>query len=147
MSGLGNSALGTSPFGLGTPVAAAVPPTGKPGSRFIDPRSRDYQIDTATGQLAQMPAARQRVLLALMTVKRSSSVLPNFGIALPGKIDQAYQRRVTDAVRVALRHLTDVERVIRVDSVLVGVRPLGLVTITVAYTDLSNGKPADPLTV
>lgn len=147
MAGLGSASFGAFPFGLGTPVEAAIPPTGFPGSRYINPGSGDYEVDADSGQLAQMPGTRQRVLLALKTLKGSSSVLPEFGILLPRKIDQAIDLRVRDAVRVALSHLTDVDKVIRIESVLVSRRTTGRLAVTLAYTDLSTGAAAEPLTI
>jgi phage baseplate assembly protein W len=147
MSGLGNSALGTSPFGLGTPVAAAVLPTGSAGSRFIAPGTGDYEHDAETGQLKQMPRSRQKVLLALKTERGSSSVLREFGLLRPRKIDGAIERTAYNAVRAALYHLTDVERCIRLDSVLVGARAGGRLTLTVAFTDLETGLVVEPVSI
>ncbi len=139
MAGLGNSPFGTSPFGIGTPATLPDPISGLPGVRFLDPRSRDYQYDSTTGQLAQMPTVRQRVLLSLLTLRGSSTVLPEFGVELPKKIDQAFERRVKDSVRIALRQLTEIERLIRIDGILISNRGGGRVVVTVAYTHTNDG--------
>lgn len=140
MAGLGSAPVGIFPFGLGTPVEAAVPTTGTPGSRYLNPSSGDYEIDSTTGGMAQMPPVRQRVLLALKTLRGSSSVLSDFGLRLPRKIDQSIDARMRDAVRVALYHLTDVERVARLDSVLTNRSGAGRIACVVAWTDLTTGS-------
>ena len=148
MSGFGNSAMGTSPFGVGTPLSSADPPTAlvqaglaRPGCRFIDPRTRDYVQDDDTRQLAQMPPIRQRVLLALLTVKGSSSVLPRMGVATPRKITEAFDTQMRHAVMSALYQLTTVERVIRVNAIhATRLSPAGRVLVEVEYVDLTTGE-------
>ena len=115
MAGAGIDSAGLGPCGLGTPVSGSAKPTGSAGVRYINPATRDYQQDSVTGQLAQMPSVRQRVLLALMTTRTSASVQPKFGIQLPRKIDGRFLAQTEQSVRYALRHLTDTEKVIRLD--------------------------------
>lgn len=148
MSGFGNSALGTSPFGVGTPLTSADPPTALvraglalPGCRYIDPRTRDYAHDDDTRQLAQMPPVRQRVLLALLTLRGSSTVIPRMGIAMPRKITESFDTEVRHAVLGALYQLTTVERVARVNSVRAERHsPAGRVLVEVEFTDLTNNE-------
>lgn len=136
--GFGLDAFGTAPFGIGTPVAAQPLPTGPAGSRYIGSVSGDYQVGPG-GQLAQMPPLRQRVLLAVRTVKRSATLTPGLGIKMPTKLDGKTVVNVTNAVRSALYRLTDVERVMRVDAILVQKRPGGRVDVIVSFTDLTSG--------
>jgi hypothetical protein len=138
VAGFGSMSLGSGPFGLGTPVTGEDPPDGAAGSRYIDPVSRDYAQDPATKQLKQMPGTRQRVLLALMTLERSSSALPTFGIRLPKKMGETYDAQMKNAVRAALRQLTEVEQVVRIDGIVVERGLGGRSRTTVAYTDLET---------
>ncbi len=147
MSGAFDSPLGSTPFGAGTPLPAGAPPTGlSTFVRFIDGVTGDFQQDAATGHLAQMPLVRQRVFLALVTRLGSSSVLPGFGLKRPTKIDNSIVRTMQAAARVALYQLTDVEKVVRIDDLIVEQVTSGRVQLTVLYTDLSTGNP-DKVTV
>lgn len=138
MSAYGTMPFGTGPFGLGTPTSLTAPPTGTAGVRYLNPASRDYEVDPATGQLAQMPSIRQRVLLAVTTLFRSSTAVPTFGIKLPRKMGTTFPAEADAAVRSALRHLTETEALIRINSVTTE-RYGGRARITVAWTDLSTG--------
>lgn len=128
------------PFGPGTPLTSAAPPTGEAGVRYLNPATRDYQQDSRTKQLAQMPSLRQRVLLSLMTVLGSSSALPSLGIRIPRKMGPQFEAELTTEIRFALRQLVDVENVMRLDSVLVERGVGGRARGTVSYTDLDTGK-------
>jgi hypothetical protein len=138
-----DSPLGSTPFGCGTPLPAGPPPTGYSGlCRFIDGFTGDYAIDPVTGHLAAMPVVRQRVLLALLTVRGSSSVLPTMGMRRPSKIGSDTAWAMAAEARVALSHMTDVERVLRVDNLTVEqVEGSGRVRIICEYTDLTTGQP------
>ena len=133
--------MGRIPLGFGTGDDAPVPPGGEWGSRYIDPRTRDYAVDQSTGQFQQMPAVRQRFLLRLTTLYGSSSVRPTDGVKLPRKFDEASRRNVDDAVRLAMRHETDIEKVARIDSVTLARNPdnHGLADIVVSFVDLTTG--------
>jgi phage baseplate assembly protein W len=140
MAGFGSSPVGSNPFGYGTPVTNAAPPLGTVGSRYIDPLTRDYAVDDSTGQMKQMPSLRQRVYLTVMTVKGSSSSLPNFGLSVPGKLDQSAERRISNAILSALNQLIVVEKILAVNSIAVERYPLGRVRVNVSWTDLTVGK-------
>lgn len=137
--GFGTDPLGTSPFGIGTPVAAQPLPEGPAGSRYLDPLVGDYRVGQL-GQLGQMPPVRQRVLLALRTLRGSSTVLPGFGLVLPRKLDEKAEANVRNAVLAALRRMTDVERVLRVESVVAQKHPGGRLAVLVAFSDLTTGQ-------
>jgi len=145
-SGLGVSAIGSAPFGVGTPATAVAPPTGKPtGAAFISGLGRDYEIDGDTTELKRMPVLRQRVRNALAQSFGSSTTRPTDGLRWPKRGGLQAPQKIDIAVRTALRYLTDVEKVLRVDQVLsdlTGVRPL----VTILYTDLST-RTADTVTV
>lgn len=140
MPGYGVYPSAVSPFGLGTPIPAAAPPNGPSGTRFIDPATGDYKQDPTTKQLAQMPSTRQRVLIALKTVVKSSTVNPSFGIKPPRKMGTFFESEQTQAVRAALAHLTDTEQVIRIDAITVERGINSRSRTTVAFTDLTTGK-------
>lgn len=140
MSGFGTISFGTGPYGLGTPVSASVPPEGAAGIRYINPATRDYEQDPDTRQLKQMPRARQQVLLALTTLRGSASTLPEFGVRLPRKMGDRFEAETLTAVKTALRHLTDTQKVIRLDRVQVEKGRGGRARITVVYTDTSTGR-------
>lgn len=146
MPGLGLSSAGLCPYGTGTPITGAAPPTGQAGSRYINPATKDYEQDTTTKQLAQMPAIRQRVLLAVLTVFRSSTVY-NGGIKTPRKMGTLFETEMKQAVRATLRILTDVEKVVRIDSITVkrGGNS-GRSMTTIEYTDLTTNL-TDSVTV
>jgi hypothetical protein len=138
--------FGVGPAGLGTPVTTAAPPDGPAGSRFIDPAVKDYAQDPSTGQQKQMPKVRQQVLLALTTLRGSASTLRDFGARVPRKMGDRFQAEVTNAVKAALQHLTDTQKVIRIDSIKAIHGRGGRAEITVAWSDLTTGKP-DRLTI
>lgn len=131
---------GTGPAGLGTPVTTAAPPNGPAGSRYINPATRDYQIDPATNQFAQMPQIRQQVLLAITTVAASASAAQWLGIKLPRKMGNRFQAECEKAVRFALRHLTETQRLIRIDSITAVPGRAGRAQITVSWTEIATGK-------
>lgn len=134
MPGFGTAPAGTSGAGLGVPVTAAAPPSGPAGSRFISPETKDYQIDTTTGQQRQMPPTRQRVLIILTTTLGSATTQPNLGVRWPRKMGDTYGAQVKNAVAAALYQLTDVERVIRLKDVIVVKGRGGRSSITVIWT-------------
>lgn len=140
MSGVGISSFGLSPYGTGTPATGEAPPTGSAGSRYINPATRDYEQDTTTKQLAQMPGVRQRVLLAVLTLARSSTVYPG-GIKQPRKMGTLFVAEMHQAVRATLRILTDVEKVVRIDTITVERGTGGRSRTTIEYTDLTTGEP------
>ena len=134
--------IGSSPFGFGTPVAAPLPATQGPAlSRYINPGSGDYEIDATVGQFASMPALRQRVLLIMSTEIGSCLAMPQLGISRPRKIDQSYVASTRAAVRKAFYRLTDVERVMRIQDILVEKLTNGRVGLTLVYHDLAATKP------
>lgn len=139
MPGFGNFAFGLSPYGLGTPATAALPPTGAAGCRYINPATGDYEIDPSTKQQAQMPSVRQRVLLAVATLLRSSTAVPGMGIQLPRKMGSSYEAEARNSVLLALRQLIQVERVVRVDAIYVKRGLGGRSLITISFTDLTTG--------
>lgn len=129
------------PFGIGTTMpTSAAPPDGDSGTRYINPGSRDYERDTTTGHLAQMPSKRQRVLLALLTVRGSVSVDPLRGVVLPRKMTPTFVEDMRQSVRSALHYMTDVERSITVDSIDVLKGARGRAQVTVSFTDLETGE-------
>ncbi len=141
MAGFGTAGFGSSPFGLGTPVSASAPPSGPAGCRYLNPASKDFEIDPDTGQQAQMPAVRQQVLLAITTLKNSATTLDWFGIRMPRKMGDRFQAEVEKSVRAALRHLTDTQQVIRIDSIKAEHGAGGRGRITVSWSDRKTGKP------
>lgn len=139
--GFGLMQFGLGPFGLETPDDPPDPVTGTAGSRFINPTTGDYEVDSVTGQLKQMPRTRQRVLLALITLRRTASTAPGFGSKLPRKMGTAFEMESRQAVLYALKHLIEVEKVIRIESLVIE-RGLGSrARITISYTDLETNEP------
>lgn len=130
--------FGTGPFGLGTPATLTAPPDGASGCRYLNPVTRDYEQDSTTGHLAQMPPVRQRVLLALLTLRTSSTAVPAFGVKLPSKIGTTFDAEVRAAIYLALRHLTETEKAIRVERIDVE-KAYGRARMTVVWTDLTTG--------
>jgi hypothetical protein len=133
--------MGGSPFGLGTPTTAEAPPT-TPGAgiRYINPGSKDYQQDSTTKQLAQMPSVRQQMLLAITTLLSSSSTLPGFGVSLPRKMGDTFEADVAQKIRVGCAHITDQQKVARIERITTRKGAGGRAEILVVYTDLTTGQ-------
>jgi hypothetical protein len=144
--GFGGLAIGSTPFGSGTPAEAIEPPDGPPeAARFIDPTTRDWVV-AEDGAYQRMPMVRQRVLLRLATLLRSSSVLPGFGTRLPERIDDRYEQKAEQAIRAALADMVLAQeiKILRIDTKLGN--PTGRVEHTVSYMDLTTGN-SDTVTV
>ena len=141
-AGAGAAPAGSSAAGIGTVATVAAAPKPGAGSRFINQLTGDYEVDPTTGQYAQMPPVRQRVMLALTTVIGTSTAQPQLGLKAPRKIKSTYVAEMQIAVRSALRHLTredaPVIRIQAIDVVKIGV---GRVRVTVSYLDLTTGRP------
>lgn len=140
MAGFGLTPMGLAPFGLGTPLAAPNAATGTWGSRFLDPLTKDWSLDPATGQYRQMPPVRQRVYFALAETFGSSTVRRDDGLLLPDKMGDGFERLQEAAVRQALRQLTDVERVIRLTLVLTNKLSSQRAHTLVQWVDLTTGE-------
>lgn len=136
-TGFGTSAVGLSPFGVGTPATASEPPDPARGAAFIDPRTRDYVVG-ADGELERMPPTRQRVLLALLHLRDSSSIDPD-GTALPRQINRFYRRRSEIEIRRRLAPLVR-DGSLRIDGIDVELSGFGGATHLVRYTDLLTGE-------
>ena len=88
-----------------------------------------------------MPPLRQRVLITLTTEQGSVPTQPTFGIRRPKKMGDSFEAEMKSAVRVALQQLTDVEKVMRIDQILVRKGIGGRSETTVVYTDMTTGVP------
>lgn len=136
------SPVGSTPFGMATPAAAPEAATQGPAlSRYIDPGTGDYIIDADVGQFGSMPSLRQRVLLVMATALGSSTALPDLGIPRPRKIDESYIVTTRAAVRKAFYRMTDVERVMQIQEILIDKQSAGRVQITLVYRDLTTRTP------
>jgi hypothetical protein len=136
--GFGTSSLGSTPLGLAEPTTAPAPPTAEQLVRDIGIDTRDYAIDSTTGNFLRTTAVRQRVKLALMTIRGSSIVQRTWGIARPAKAGDAFAAEVEASVRQALNQMTNVERVLRIDRIEVE-RSVSRGQATVWFTDLTTG--------
>jgi hypothetical protein len=142
------SPIGSTPFGLVTPVSAPAPATDGPAlSRFINVGTGDYEIDTQRGQFRRMPITRQRVLLIAQTEFGSSSALRTLGIKRPSKMDEAFRSRIQSAFRNAYRRLTEVERAITIDRLTVTKTSLGRAHVLMEYTDHTLPSDERPQTL
>ena len=54
---------------------------------------------------------------------------------------EEFQAEVEKSVRAGLRHLTDTQKVIRIDSIAALRGAGGRAQITISFTDLTTGKP------
>jgi len=134
---------GITAAGTGEPATIVDNPKPSEGSLYLNPYTKDYQLDSATGQLAQMPPVRQMVMLALSTWKGSATAVPWLGVKYPDKVGPTFVSEVGDSARSALSHLTTEDSPqITIDRVNVeivnGVQ--GRVVVTVSYTDLTTGE-------
>jgi phage baseplate assembly protein W len=133
---------GVGPWAMGTPALAAESPERSLGSRYLNPLTRDYELSAISGNFAQMPIARQKVLLALLTPYGSSTAAPRFGLRVPSKITSRFESELRANVRSALAHLTREDgAIIEIESIMVEVVRPGAVVLTVSYTDLTTGEP------
>lgn len=138
--GYATSPFGQFPFGIGSPTTTTAPATGDYGSPYIDPAERDYEIDSDTGQLKQMPTIRQRVLLIVSSEKGSSLAEPEFGLELPPVIDGTFESGADAAIRSALAQLVDVDKVIRIDEITFAYPEPHRADITIVWTILATNK-------
>jgi type IV pilus biogenesis protein CpaD/CtpE len=140
MPGFGTSPFGISPWGFGSAPAVTDPPTGTTtASRYIGPVTKDYEIDATTGHIRQMPGVMQRVLLALTTLKGSSTALPGLGIVMPTRMGDQFAAEVEAAVREALRQLTIVEHIIEINRIQT-TRGIRRAAVRVDYINLETGE-------
>lgn len=109
MTGAGFAPAGVSPAGIGyvAPVSrdrsrALTDATGRRhGSRYIDPKTKQYEVDE-NGRYRGMPNVAHLVQLAFLT-PRGSSALPNLGLAPPsGVLSNGFVPERQAAVRDAL---------------------------------------------
>lgn len=135
--GFGTSIVGLTPFGLGTPATAGDPPAPAVGAPYVDARTRDYVV-AADGELERMPPTRQRVLLALTHLARSSSVEPD-GTDLPRQINRFYARRAELEIRRRLAPMVR-DGSLRIDAIDVVSPSVGNASHVVRYTDLLAGE-------
>ncbi len=148
--GLGDSALGSTPFGVGTPTEATAPPEDPPErARFLNRLTKDYEVDS-DGEYKRMPVVRHRMYFATTETKGSSTVRPEDGIDLPPKIEQDFELRVEDSVRQS-RVISDMiaTREMSLDAVITersADNVTGRARITIAYTDL-NDNESDSLVI
>lgn len=140
-SGFGIFSAGFGAFGLSTPDVAPEPPTGSVGTRWINPATKDYEINPATNNLKQMPDVRQKVLLAILTIQTTATTAPRFGVSLPSKMGTTFENECKNATRAALAHLTTAaDPEIRIDRIDVERGKASRAQITVSYTDLTTGE-------
>lgn len=111
--------FGAQPYGVGTPTVAqdgggsvAVNPySGEvEGSRRIDPRTKDYVIDSTTGRILGMTNTQQLVLMAINTEKGSSAMQAlGHELRTIDRITTNFERRVDTVLRAAVSHLVRAE--------------------------------------
>lgn len=138
--GLGDSPMGQFPLGYSAAAAGIEPPDGPAGSRYLNPGSGDYELDDDTRQLKQMPALRQRVLLTIRTALGSSTALPGFGIGIPDRMGNGFERKIAERIHLAFGRMTDTEKVMRIEQIVVAKVSSGRAAVTLVYTDLSTGE-------
>lgn len=114
MSGLGGQPFGSSSYSLGTPAITDGSPgkilhdpeTGTTeGSRYINPRTRDFEVDKH-GRLRGQMNVRHLVQMAIQTAKGSSAVrelgLDSSDLEV---ITSDTERRLSQALEEAVAHL------------------------------------------
>lgn len=150
MSGFGSQPFGSTPYGIGQP--ADVDPNGgkiladeftgeSRGSRRLDPRSKDYLVDSF-GRIRGMPNVQQLVLLAVSTELGSSSVR-ELGQELKKieRITNTFARRAASTMGAALQPLVD-QGLIEVQSVTSTILANGRAAIRVTWKELTeNAEP------
>jgi len=141
--GFGRQACGISAAGSGEPATIQEVADPSRGTRYLNPATGDYENDGDTGQLKQMPGTRQRVLLAIKTIRGSATANPRFGKLSPTKMGAQFEAEEEAAVRSALAHLTREDApVIRIDDIRVTRIATGRSLTVLSYTDLTTGLPS-----
>jgi len=134
-------ALGTGPLGYGDPDEATEPPDGAVYlSPWVSPATKSYEIDPVTGALGEVSPVMGRVIYCLTQVLGSSALLPGDGVKYPKKVDGQFEKNLLNAVRDALRQLTDTEKLIRIENIVVekaGPRS----QYFLHFFDLTTGRP------
>ena len=139
MAGFGVSPLGGFPCGFAPPVTAYDPPDPPEDARYLDYLTSDYRVGD-DGEVERMPVTRHRVLLALATLRGSSTVLRDFGVALPRVVGPNDEADTWIAVEAALQHLiAEVALILNFVKVDHG-NPIGRSIITVDYTDTATNE-------
>lgn len=142
--GCGVFPCAVSPAGGFTPAETAEAPKTTTGRRYINARTGDYAIDPDTRNWAQMPSVRQQIVIALGTVRGSSTAMPRLGSRNPRKIRQSIQAEIENDVRTALAHLLrEDDPKITLDAVLVQRTGTNRLEKTIVYTDLTTGEEDD----
>lgn len=131
--------MGSAPYGLGTPVTSEAPPDGPAGCRYLNPATRDYELDPDTGQFAQMPHLRHRVLHTLLMIQGSSTARPIDGVKQPRRMGPTFEAEMRASVRAAMRQMTDIEKVMLIEDIAVERGRGGRARVTVSYRDLTTG--------
>lgn len=142
MPGLGTAPLGQFPLGFGTPdestdLAAAL----HRGSRFIDPKTLDYAVDSATGTWKVSTPAQQALQLKLGAERGSGSALPQYGIPMPETMTDSTLREITQSIRTAMA-AEIADKVLTIDDVRLTTDPTvnGRAVVDIDYTDLSTNQ-------
>lgn len=125
------------PSGYSSPVDVNDAPDAPEDARFLDYLTGDYVVGD-DGEIARMPTTRQRVWLALGTLRGSSTVLPKLGVKLPGTIGRSYESEVKNEVRTALAALIADGSLVLNEIIVEHGTPIGRSTITVDYTDTAT---------
>ncbi|HEU4544348.1 MAG TPA: hypothetical protein VFR23_24670 [Jiangellaceae bacterium] len=77
--------------------------------------------------------------MALLTARNSSGVL-NFGTKMPGRMSETFEADSRAAINLALRHMIEIEKSIRVLSIDVERGAGGRARFTVRFFDLLTGQ-------
>lgn len=144
MAGYGTAPFGTAPYGVGTPSTTAGnagsllndTSGATQGSRYINPRTRQYEFD-ANGRFKGQQNTQSLVQLALLTVLASSSV-PGLGETLPsGVIGTNFVKSRKSAISDALSDLVKA-KLISIVSIDVDTTRRPVFTV-IRWTDLTTG--------
>ena len=143
--GFGNQPFGSSPYGIGTPavypgLGGAILRDAKTGaslgSRRIDPRTRDYVVDS-NGRILGMSKTQQLVYLAVSTTK-GSAAMRSLGHEL-AKIDRIsgnFFRRLSTTLHAAVQDLVNSGLIVVLGVRAQLVRP-GVVYVALKWRDVS----------
>ena len=144
MPGFGTTPFGSGPYGIGTPATSSTN-EGKPltdakgvrfGSRYINPRTRQYEMN-ANGRYVGMSSVQQLVELAALTLIGTSAMQALGEDAPSGVIGTNYVARTTEAIERAFARLVR-EKLIEINSI--DIRPESRpVFRLVRWTDLTTG--------
>jgi hypothetical protein len=139
-TGLGECPIGITPFGMYYFTPSDPVQFSRIGNRQIDKDSGDYLLNPTLRAIKNGSTTITKMILAIKTIKGSSTALPNFGnnTMNDNLIDNTLQTRVNNHIRTACKQMTDAGE-IRIVEVIVKPYTGGpSISVDVKFLDLRS---------